>query len=208
MAIKPKTLRAKAVLQFRITLVGISPAIWRRVVVPERYDFWELHVAIQDSMGWLDYHLHEFRVWDWMNQKDANIPVIDDVDESEDWGLPISQFFVNPGDIATYAYDFGDGWQHEILLEGILLAEKKTKYPVCTDGARACPPEDCGGVHGYTRLLEILKDQADPEHEMMNEWLKGHAKNYYPFDPKDFDPKKVKFSNPEKRWNRTFPDSP
>ena len=85
-------------------------------------------------------------------------------------------------------YDFGDGWEHDILVEKILPIEKGIHYPVCIDGKRACPPEDCGGPFGYEELLEILKDPSHPEHEEKFEWLPGD------FDSEKFD---IKYINRE-----------
>lgn len=160
-------------------------------------------------MGWLDYHLHEFRVNDWMEDKIVKFGIPgDDFDDhyqiEPSWESSIYEYFVDPGDSGAYIYDFGDNWVHEILLEGIFLAEKGVKYPKCVAGERACPPEDCGGVGGYARLLGILDDPADEEHEDMVSWLQGHAKNYYPFDPAEFNPEAVGFSNPKKRFEEAF----
>ena len=194
----------KRIYQFKITLKGIAPPIWRHIQVPETYSFWDLHVAIQDAMGWLDYHLHVFL----MRRKhsrtvtEIGIPheyaLMDDPETLPGWETPISDYFRDLGASADYEYDFGDGWLHEILLEGILLREKGGKYPRCIDGARACPPEDCGGVHGYSQMLEVLADPDDEEHESMLEWLGGK------YDPQEFAPGKVKFDNPKTRWKRAF----
>lgn len=114
------------------------------------------------------------------------------------WEIPLSEYFRKPSDSAEYQYDFGDDWQHEIVLEIIQPRIPKVKYPRCIDGARACPPEDCGGVPGYESLLEIIFDPSHEEHESTMEWLGGK------FDPEKFDAKKVKFDNPKKRWNKAF----
>ena len=106
--------------------------------------------------------------------------------------------------LAIYDYDFGDSWSHYILLEGILLREKGVKYPICIQGKRACPPEDCGGVPGYYRLIEILDNPKHTEYAEYIEWLKGHAKNYHPYKPAVFEPNKVKFWNPKKRFKMAF----
>ena len=70
-----------------------------------------------------------------------------------------------------YTYDFGDGWEHGIVLEKQLPADPGTTYPVCTDGKLACPPEDCGGIPGYYHLLDALADPQHPEHEEMRDWI-------------------------------------
>ncbi|WP_432743071.1 plasmid pRiA4b ORF-3 family protein [Methylobacter sp. G7] len=197
----------KLIYQFRVTLLEITPPIWRRIQVPADYSFWDLHVAIQDSMGWLDYHLHEFRV---NKPRSRKVDVIGIPDTETDhsviagWEVPISEYFVTPGVAAAYDYDFGDGWCHEVLLEGILLKESSVKYPVCVTGERACPPEDCGGIPGYETLLNVLVKPRTEECKDMNAWLKGHAKSYFPYKPEHFDPCEVKFWNPKKRWQIAF----
>jgi len=191
------------IYRFKVSLLDIEPEIWRFLEVPETYTFWDLHVAIQDAMGWLDYHLHAF-VSDTLRDLGAvriGIPEGPMDDEYQaGWTVPIARYFANPGDAARYDYDFGDGWSHEVRLVAVESIERGVKYPRCTGGKRACPPEDCGGVPGYYRLLEILADPHDEEHEEMVEWLKGHAKNYFPYRPDAFDAAAVRFWNPKKRW--------
>lgn len=192
------------IYQFKISLQGIAPAIWRRIQVAEDYSFWDLHVAIQDAMGWLDCHLHLFRVHREHVPVAIEIGIPDDFAIEGDpeiyagWEAPVSDLFYTVGDTADYIYDFGDDWHHEILLEGILLREGRKKYPRCIDGAGACPPEDCGGIHGYRHMLEILANPDDEEHLEMLEWLGGN------YDPLAFNPGKVKFDNPAKRWKTAF----
>jgi len=190
-------------LQFKVTLMGIEPEVWRRIVVPRNYSFWDLHVAIQDAMGWLDYHLHAFRM---QNSETGEVHQIGIPDDSfEDaapvlagWEVPISGYFREPGDRAFYEYDFGDGWEHEVVLEEIGSPIPRKRYPMCVNGARACPPEDCGGVPGYEELLEVLRDPTHEEHESMLEWVGGK------YDPAAFSPKKVRFDDPKKRWRNAF----
>ncbi len=191
------------IYQFRIELAEIRPTIWRVIQVPSKYSFWDLHVAIQDSMGWLDYHLHLFRSKKPHKKKPTEIGIPDEEFGFNKilpgWEIPITEYFTKPGQLATYDYDFGDDWSHYVLLEGILLKEKDVKYPICIQGERACPPEDCGGVPGYERMIEILADPDHTEYIEYTEWLKGHAKDYFPYDPSNFDPGKVHFENPKKR---------
>ncbi len=197
----------KLIYQFRIELLDIEPMIWRRIQVPAEYSFWDLHVAIQDSMGWLDYHLHEYRVKRPHGRKVVEIGIPDtetDRNVLPGWEVPISAYFVEPGVVAAYDYDFGDGWQHNILLEGILLREHSAKYPLCVAGERACPPEDCSGIPGYERLLSAISKPRTDEYKDMVAWLKGHAKNYFPYQPDHFVPGEVEFWNPMKRWKIAF----
>lgn len=193
--------------QYKVTLRDVSPTIWRRIQVPEKYSFWDLHVAIQDSVGWLDYHLHAFRFPETDGKRPMEIGLPDEGSNRPilpGWEVPIADYFIRPGVAALYEYDFGDGWQHDVVLEAVLLGEPKRKYPLCIAGERACPPEDCGGQPGYEHLLEVLRQPKHPEHAEMVEWLKGHAKNYYPFDPEHFEAETVRFSSPKRRLTQAL----
>lgn len=195
------------VYQFRVELLDIEPPIWRQIHVLADYSFWDLHVAIQDAMGWLDYHLHAFRVTKPRGRKVIEIGVPDSGSEHyclAGWKVPISTYFVEPGAVAGYDYDFGDGWGHRLLLEGILLRQPSVKYPLCVAGERACPPEDCGGVPGYENLLQVLSDPSTAEYRETADWLKGHAKNYFPFQPEHFVPGDVVFWDPARRLKLAF----
>ncbi|HEX9756959.1 MAG TPA: plasmid pRiA4b ORF-3 family protein [Nitrospiria bacterium] len=196
---KPKA----RIYRFKVSLLGIEPEIWRLIEVSETYTFWDLHVAIQDAMGWLDYHLHEFVPESLRASNTGRIGIPESSMDDEyiaGWTVPITEYFASAGDLARYDYDFGDGWSHEVRLMAIEPKERGTKYPRCIDGKRACPPEDCGGISGYYQLLEILADPQDDEHDEMVEWLRGHAKNYFPYHPDMFEASAVKFWNPKKRW--------
>lgn len=192
--------------QFKVTLTESEPEIWRRIVVPAAYTFWDLHVAIQDSMGWLDYHLHVFRVRNPDMGKTDQIGIPDDDPFEGDepflpgWEIPMAQYLKQTGDRADYEYDFGDGWEHDIVLEKISARVPRTKYPICIDGARACPPEDCGGIPGYEEMLNVLLDPNHEEYSSTLEWVGGG------FDPSAFDPRKLRFDNPKKRWRIAFED--
>lgn len=203
---KPRaTPQPKLVHQFLIVLSGTDPLVWRRIQVPERYSFWDLHVAIQDAMGWLDYHLHEFRVWDAAEKilVSIGIPTDDDLDDRPvvpGWDVRLSRFFDRRGwhsPPATYAYDFGDDWQHVLVHEGVESADGP-RYPRCVAGEGRCPPEDCGGVHGYAEFLQIIADPDHKDHESTLRWVGGS------FDPAAFDPAAVTFDNPKERWKKAF----
>jgi len=192
------------VYQFNVRLLGVVPPIWRRVQVPETYSFWDLHVAMQDSMGWLDYHLHLFRVSKPVTGEVRQIGIPDDDALKGDepvlpgWEIPIAHYFSRPGVIAQYDYDFGDGWEHELTLEAILPQEPGKKYPRCVAGARACPPEDCGGIGGYENLMMVLQTPTHEEYESTLQWL-GRR-----FDPDVFESKHVKFDDPARRYELAF----
>lgn len=195
------TKMADRIYQFKIELRDIEPMIWRRILVPESYTFWDLHVAIQDAMGWQDYHLHEFRI----RKKNSKKPMHIGIPQEDQWeGQPVTQpgwavkillHFNEAGTAALYQYDFGDNWEHDVIFEGIMAKEKGVKYPRCIRGERACPPEDVGD---YPNFLEVIANPNHEDHEHFLEWIGGR------FDPEAFDPEKVKFDNPKTRWRRAF----
>ncbi len=191
------------IFQFKITLRGTKPPVWRRIQVPGEYSFWDLHVAIQDAMGWLDCHLHQFDILDYGSRQIEHIGFPDDEFLLEQvvlpgWEVPIARLFTKAKQKAGYLYDFGDGWQHTVLLEKIISPEDGATYPHCTGGKRKCPPEDCGGTGGYSNFLEIIADPADVEHESTLEWAGGS------YDPDDFNPAGVYFDDPAARFLYAF----
>lgn len=195
------------VLQFTIELQRIEPRIWRKIQVPSTYSFWDLHVAIQDSMGWLDYHVHAFEWPHGSSRKPVRIALPHNMAPQETLDCattPISRYFKEVGDCMDYEYDFGDGWSHRVTLDGVLLADLSAQYPKCVDGERACPPEDCGGPYGYSDLVATLAGPKCRERTERVAWLKGHAKNYHPYDPNAFDPKAVVFWDPDERFEMAF----
>jgi hypothetical protein len=197
---------AQTIYQFKITLIHTLPEIWRTIQVPESYNFWDLHVAIQDAMGWLDYHLHEFNIKHGKELIRIGMPdeEFGDANILLGWETNIKTYFEKVGTIARYDYDFGDGWEHEVKLEAILLADSAINYPICLAGERACPPEDCGGIPGFEQMLETLESGKASEKREVNDWLKNHAKNYYPFVATRFEPTTVIFDDPELRWANAF----
>jgi hypothetical protein len=164
----------KQVYQFKISLLDIAPPIWRRVQVPDYYTFSELHNVIQKAMGWDNSHLYEF-------SKTRGNPIPEDG--------KIKDVFSLENNKAYYEYDLGDSWVHEILLEKILPAVRDSRYPVCIDGKRACPPEDCGGVPGYINLLRVINNPKHPQYRSMKEWLVDE------FDSEEFNPENVDFGD-------------
>lgn len=186
-------------LQFKITLKDSKPPIWRRIVVPEDYTFFDLHVAIQDVFGWTDTHLHQFIIG---NPCDRNSPIISwpypDTEEEaiDERKTKLSDYIKSPKQLFHYEYDFGDGWMHDIIFEKIFAGNAKEKYPQILDGARACPPEDCGGIWGYYDLIEILKNPKHEEFQDKMEWLS--LDDPKEFNPEEFDLKEVYFGDPKK----------
>jgi Plasmid pRiA4b ORF-3-like protein len=198
--------RPELVHQFLVVLSGTDPLVWRRIQVPEDYSFWDLHVAIQDAMGWLDYHLHEFRLLDAAEKRVVSIGIPTDEDPEDrpvipGWKVPLSKFFESRpwhSPPALYAYDFGDDWEHVLVHEGIESAEPSLKYPRCVAGARRCPPEDCGGITGFAEFLQAISNADHPEHDSMLQWAGGT------YHPDAFDPAAVVFDDPHERWRKAF----
>jgi len=177
---KPKKLRN--VYQIKISLRGIRPPIWRRLEVFSDITLDKLHLIFQLVMGWGNYHLHQFTIGgEEYGQSDPD----NDLEVNDEKKVKLYQ--VVPGEKFkfSYEYDFGDYWEHMVLVEKILPVEKEKHYPNCSKGKRACPPEDVGGVWGYTDFLETIKDVNHSEHEDMLEWVGGE------FDPEEFDMKYV-----------------
>ncbi|MHC4699003.1 MAG: plasmid pRiA4b ORF-3 family protein, partial [Planctomycetota bacterium] len=173
----------KRLYQFKITLKDIRPPIWRRIQVKD-CSLDKLHEHIQTAMGWTNSHLHRFKIDDTL-YGDPDLLCEGWEDESS----PVNSLETKVSTIIPedgtqirfeYEYDFGDGWEHEILFERCLQAEKGYRYPVCVEGERACPPEDVGGTYGYEEYLEAITDPEHEEHESFMKW-RG------PFDPEAFD---------------------
>jgi len=195
------------IYQFKITLRDMKPPIWRRIQIPGDYSFWDLHVAIQDAMGWEDSHLHSFYVTNPETGHKEEIGNPGDPFTDDEEIIPpmreqkLSPYFTSENNKALYVYDFGDDWQHDVVLEKILPREKDVEYPICLAGKRRCPPDDCGGVFGYMELLEIISDPEHEEYEETIEWLGGG------FDPEYFNIKEIIFDDPEERWEYAYGDS-
>lgn len=168
------------IYQFKVTLKGIYPPIWRRFQIPDG-TLGQLHEVLQEVMGWVDVHLHQFVIGDLffgdLTQTDLDF-AMDVLDEES---VLISQLVAMDRKLRfDYDYDFGDCWEHKLVLEKTLKPDPKLRYPRCLEGARACPPEDCGGIWGYVEFVEAKSDPRHDEHEAMNEWYPGD------FDPEEF----------------------
>ena len=153
-------------------------------------------------MGWTDTHLHHFEILNPSKglMEEIGIPDEDYIDKSilAGWKHKIAKYFTSDNNKGNYLYDYGDGWEHEIKHEKILPREKGIKYPVCIDGASACPPEDCGGPFGYEEFLEAIMDPHHERHEEFLEWIGGD------FDPEYFEADEVDFDNPRKRLDQAI----
>ncbi|MBN1548903.1 MAG: plasmid pRiA4b ORF-3 family protein [Syntrophaceae bacterium] len=178
----------------KIQLLDIEPAIWRRFAVPASITLDRLHDVIQIVMGWTDSHLHEFTIG---NKRYTEYP------ESKEDGLACGRYRLEDlikqkGRTFRYLYDFGDSWEHELVLEEsrYFNLELRTEL-ACLDGQRACPPEDVGGVPGYFEFLNALKDPNHEEYESYTEWSCGN------FDSERFDPESINWELMKYlRWSR------
>ena len=159
--------------QLKITLRDCKPPIWRRIVVRADMKLDRLHRVIQTAMGWSDCHLHQFIAGGVF----YGVPDR----ERDDFGTEtLNEKRYTVADLAPvakrkfiYEYDFGDSWEHEVLVEQVLPPDADFKHPVCLAGANASPPEDCGGIPGYYDLLAALADPKHEQHEEMKEWVGG-----------------------------------
>ncbi len=161
------------IYQLKVSLDHVAPPVWRRLLVPADVTLPNLHRILQIAMGWYDCHLHAFRTGEAAYLEpdpDAGMPLEGERDERR---VRLGALLKRPRQSLKYEYDFGDGWEHTILLEKILEPEPGAAYPVCTAAKRACPPEDCGGPYGYMDLLEILADRKHPRHKELRDWTGG-----------------------------------
>jgi hypothetical protein len=171
----PKKRAAPGVISLKVTLRDIKPPIWRRLLVKPTMNLGDLHIAIQICMGWRDSHLHAFEIG---GEQYGDPSMMDDA--ADERRLKLSSLVQSGVKRFTYTYDFGDSWDHDILIEASPPANDAKHYPACIGGKRNCPPEDCGGFPGYQELLAALADPAHPSHNEQLEWLGGE------FDPEAF----------------------
>jgi len=188
------------VYRLKVYLKGIKPQIWRRIEIPGDATFWDLASAIMDAMGWEGYHFFDFHVK--VPGTDIHEYIGHPSEEFEEtlpaWEIKLSDYLMREKDKCDFIYDYGDNWQHVVRLEAIHKADDAISYPVCLGGKRACPPEDCGGVPGYQKLLTALKNPELEDSQFVLEWV-GDS-----YDPSQFDKKNVVFQNPDKRFPEYF----
>lgn len=172
------------VLQIKISLRGIKPLIWRRFLVKNNITFHKLHLIIQRIMGWDNYHLYYFEKGDLRIESEELVDgEYSDFEPSEK--IKLCQV-LGKGMKIEYVYDFGDNWEHEVVVEKIMEKDPALKYPVCLEGGRNCPPEDCGSVWGYDDLMKIRKNPKHPEYkDRVLNWLGTD------YDPEYFDVEEV-----------------
>lgn len=191
--------RGTPIYELEVSLTGSDPLIWRRIKVPGNSHLGWLHAVLQVAVGWTNSHLHQFiagenRYSDPASAKEqyeGDPPILDERKAK------LMSLLPTEGDGMFYEYDFGDSWEHLVSVVRILPpdADLESKA-LCLDGARACPPDDCGGIGGYEELLKALKNRKHPEHKAMKEWL-GR-----PFNPELFDIAKTNHWLSRLKWPR------
>jgi len=185
--------------RLRITLQGLHPPIWRRIVVPGDITLDRLHDVIQIVFDWLDNHLHRFEI--------DGVEYTEGPEEDPDWKAEeegeflLCDLVAQPRQTFLYEYDFGDGWRLDILVEKIDTIPEDYELDLgCLAGERAAPPDDVGGLGGYEHFLAAVNDPGHPEHDRYLRWWGGS------FDPEELD---LDFVNSELtkwlRWSRPRP---
>ncbi|MEX3630137.1 MAG: plasmid pRiA4b ORF-3 family protein [Burkholderia sp.] len=155
----------------RVRLLGVKPEIWRRIEILADIDLAELHTIVQAAMGWGDRHRYGFGLYG----------VLDRIDLDCDRASGVRLLDVaRLGDTLGYTYDIGDDWHHAIEIEAEIQPGTRARYPRCTGGRHACPPEDCGGPSGHAHLLSTLAGRMTGEKRELLDWLGGR------FDPHAF----------------------
>jgi hypothetical protein len=149
------------------------------VEVPTSITLKVLHDVVQAAMGWLDYHLWELVI----DGQTYGLP------GDEDWGTAprkvasrtrLRDVLAAGTTRIDYTYDFGDNWEHRLIVSDVRPGDPDTAYPRFINGERACPPEDCGGIPGFYEMLEAEADLTHPDHTEISEWLDG-------YDPEELD---------------------
>ncbi|MFY9779186.1 MAG: plasmid pRiA4b ORF-3 family protein [Candidatus Baltobacteraceae bacterium] len=173
--------QSQTVHRLRIALRGVRPPVWRRLEVPSDTKLPALNQILQAAMGWMDMHLHAFRV----RGVSYGVPDPDfPCDMRDERRVTLGEIAPRPKSRFVFEYDFGDGWEHDVTVEAIEEAKPGFRYPCCLAGKYACPPEDCGGPSGYEEMLEALHEPAHEEHMTWTRWAGD-------FDPDEFNLEEV-----------------
>jgi len=176
----------KWIYRLKITLMESKPSIWRRILVEEDVLLSDLHKIIQTTMGWTNSHLHHFIKDDaFYTERMPNDDFWEEMNNVDYKGMRLNQLLPFVKNTVVYEYDFGDGWDHEVLLEKFIKVDESLKYPICIAGSMNCPPEDIGGIMGYCEMLKVLRNPNNEEYESYISWLGGE------FDYKEFDIDKI-----------------
>jgi hypothetical protein len=176
------------IYQIKVGLLEVNPLIWRRFLIPANVTLHRLHLVLQDVMGWQNYHLYQFKI----GKKKYSTPDPDndfyELDFKNSYRVKLGNVAREKGSIFEYEYDFGDSWEHQLLVEDIIDRDPDKQYPLCIAGENASPHEDSGGPHGYTEMLEIIKNPHHKEFHSTRTWL-GKK-----FDTNKFDLKLINLS--------------
>jgi len=166
------------VYRLKVSLRGSRPPIWRRVEVPADVTLFQLHGILQRVMGWTDSHLHQFRRGStYYGQSDPEFGM----PREDERRIRLNDVLRRPRERMVYEYDFGDGWEHDVVLEAAGSDTAVEPRVRVLAGKGACPPEDVGGIGGYYGFLEAIANTKHPEHRDMLDWCGGH------FDPATYD---------------------
>jgi hypothetical protein len=178
--------KPQEIYQIKVTLLDTDPPIWRRLLVPADLTLEQLHYILQLAMGWKDCHMHEFRIGHQrFGAPDPMEKAFGGSRTASERNARLSNVLGRAGIKAVYTYDFGDSWDHRIVVEKRLAPEPGRAYPACLAGQRHAPPEDCGGIPGFYNLLEAIRDPEHEEHEELLDWVGGG------FDPDAFSVEEV-----------------
>ena len=167
--------------QLKVTLLYAQPSLWRRILVPAALKLPKVHAVLQTAFGWENRHLHAFRSGDESYEVltgEMGDEIFEPGDRRDEGKFSLSDLLGKEGDSLIYEYDFGDSWELEVTLEKVQSFEEQALI-MCVAGARAAPPEDCGGVPGYEELVEAMAKPRHPRRAEFLEWLG-------PFDPEAF----------------------
>jgi hypothetical protein len=169
------------IYQIKITLSDTKPLIWRRFLIDPNETLFKLHKTIQIIMGWTNSHMHQYRKNKiYYGKVDKRVEADFGFEVLDEKKFKILQVLDKLKAKLIYEYDMGDSWEHILVLEKILPEDDKIKYPVCLDGAMACPPEDSGGIPGFYNFLEIIGNPDNDEYDEMMKWSGGE------FNPDEF----------------------
>jgi hypothetical protein len=162
----------------KVTLLGTSPPVWRRILVPRDITLQHLHRTLQTVMGWTNSHLHQFVV---QRRTFSDPRSRGGTKVANENRTRLGELIWTVGASLLYEYDFGDGWRHQLLLEEVLTGDESFQQ-ICVAGKQCCPPEDCGGPQGFAELLNALQDANHPGHEEVCEWLGDYVPEFFSAD--------------------------
>lgn len=161
------------IYQLRVVLRGVSPLVWRRLLVGSDTSLAELHEILQHAFAWSDDHLHRFLI----HGAAYGVPRLGGIAFREDARrVPLSRFRLHRGERFRYEYDFTADWQLDLRLERALPFDPKRALPSCTGGSRVAPPEGCAGAWAYLQRLDEHKSHPPLEElglmaEALQRWL-------------------------------------